>query len=308
MIEGYVFRGHRVLFQRFVGLFAASLLLASCAAVQTVDALVEDSEGEAVAEADSSGSFERSDFVESDDIDVFSFAEGDCLTEIDERQVDETVSGGATVPCSSPHIYEVYHQAVLVSATQADAVSEAEDRCLEEFEGFIGSPWDLVSLEVLTLFPTEVGFAQGDRGATCLVHRADLALIEGSLAGQGSEYSIEIAGDFQLGDCWAGLPDEEQGGLYPSQNVGCDGPHVFEVFYEGQLEDGLTLPEQSPGAEICDEAYETFVGIPYESSVYFSSWYEPSPETYAAGDRKIACLIHTGDFAEIAGSLEGSNR
>jgi Septum formation len=92
--------------------------------------------------------------------------------------------------------------------------------------------------------------------------------------------------------------------------VPCDQPHTSEVYYAHNIP-GDSLPSQSEMEDIvdaeCVSRFEGFVGIPYPDSVLLVTWLEPTPESWAAGDRELLCLA-SGPPGEVVGTLEGSNR
>lgn len=254
------------------------------------------------ADRDESGAI-----VEEGRVDVFSIRVGDCLTGLKTTRGGQGVTEGEGIPCSEPHKYEVfYHEEHAVSGLLgAEAV--ADQMCSDAFESFLGFPPNFTSLNFTWLIPTPESFESGDRAISCLVHRFDQALVTGSLEGKGSDYWVESASYFRLGECVNGL-DESEDSTLVSGVVHCDEPHVWEVFHVGFLPDEIEPPIDEASQDICLDAFEPFVGRPFERSVFDFSWYQPFEETFPLGDRRVACLIHTVDLAPVAGSLEGSNR
>ena len=55
------------------------------------------------------------------------------------------------------------------------------------------------------------------------------------------------------------------------------------------------------------------MGIPFEESAsLYYNYYQPSPESWAEGDRQIQCLVleadENGNVAPVTGTLKGSKR
>ncbi|CAN5234377.1 septum formation family protein [soil metagenome] len=92
--------------------------------------------------------------------------------------------------------------------------------------------------------------------------------------------------------------------------VDCSGPHDSEAYFSGNL-DGTDYPGEDAvkqGAEgVCGPAFATFVGAPYkEGSGYDYSYYTPTKESWAAGDREIMCVVFDPSGAQVTGTLKGS--
>lgn len=112
--------------------------------------------------------------------------------------------------------------------------------------------------------------------------------------------------DLEVGQC-INLPDGNE--VSTVDDVDCAEPHDAEVFALPTLPDGdfPGLTEvQSAGQEECLAAFEPYVGAPYETSALYFSFLNPTAETWADGDREIACLLVSGDDSQLTGSKEGS--
>lgn len=121
------------------------------------------------------------------------------ITEIDDGDCFDThVEASALiravwkVPCSDPHDYEVYaafdyegdvgyrHPAYPGETTVQD---QAERRCYEGFEGFVGVRWTISTLDIRTWWPSEVSWSSGDRRIICTVTSTDRTALTGSQRG-----------------------------------------------------------------------------------------------------------------------------
>lgn len=122
-----------------------------------------------------------------------------------------------------------------------------------------------------------------------------------------SAYTISV------GDC---LNDGNASTAVVPEVVECAAPHDNEAYLSVRLEEG-----PFPGAEAitataitdCATEFGTFTGISHEASIQLDfSWYYPSEETWAIGDREILCLVHELNEertpVKSTGSLEGANR
>ncbi|VEG29077.1 Uncharacterised protein [Actinomyces howellii] len=114
--------------------------------------------------------------------------------------------------------------------------------------------------------------------------------------------------DLKVGDCFN---DEGTSGTSVTSvpTIDCNAPHTYEVYYEEDLTTSSAptgTEVDALGTEICEPAFETFVGIDYASSVYMYSYLYPSADTWATGDRTVTCVISSTDGSQLTGSVEGT--
>jgi hypothetical protein len=153
---------------------------------------------------------------------------------------------------------------------------------------------------------------------------ASLAVVGAGVAGSGgAPYSTTEPGpsggtgdgddtdvfDLTVGDCF----DEWSGDtVYEVPVVDCAAPHDWEVYYDFEVPD--TADGDFPGEEAvdavadsgCIEAFETFLGVAYDDTVYDYNYLVPTEDSWTGSDdRLISCVI--GDPAgPVTGSLEGA--
>jgi hypothetical protein len=60
--------------------------------------------------------------------------------------------------------------------------------------------------------------------------------------------------------------------------------------------------------EVCLSAFEEFVGVDYDNSRLDVTYYAPSPETWACGDRRIVCVVEATQAAPLTRSVQGSKQ
>ena len=107
-------------------------------------------------------------------VNVFDLEVGDCLTEV--QAIEEEILSVETVPCSEPHSEEIY---AVVTLPEGDfpgdeaIVTQAEDVCVGEFEGFVGLSYAESVLEFNYAWPLEEGWDAGERGVVCSVSDPD---------------------------------------------------------------------------------------------------------------------------------------
>lgn len=147
----------------------AALGLAGCGLLPSADP-VRDDEG-AIVEAEANA-------------DVFSITVGDCTNDGDLEATE--VSSVEAVPCDEPHDNEVY-AAFDIEGDEFPGADEVEtvanERCLDEFEPFVGASYDESRFAYWPMTPTESSWGQGDREVLCLVYDVDLQKITGSVEG-----------------------------------------------------------------------------------------------------------------------------
>ncbi|MBO1753103.1 septum formation family protein [Actinotalea sp. BY-33] len=102
---------------------------------------------------------------------VFDLEVGDCMNSPD--VADEELSSVSTVPCDEPHDAEAYAAMMFEDGDfpgLQGVVSASEAYCLDEFETFIGLPYDASELGVTSIYPTQDSWDRlDDREVLCLV-------------------------------------------------------------------------------------------------------------------------------------------
>jgi hypothetical protein len=109
---------------------------------------------------------------------------GDCFNEATE-DVGEVEDVGA-VPCAEPHDFEVFFAFDMTESDypgQDEAFNIGQERCIEEFEGFVGIPYDESVLDIFVLAPTQESWDRGDREILCSVYALDESKLTGSMEG-----------------------------------------------------------------------------------------------------------------------------
>ncbi|MGL6291069.1 MAG: septum formation family protein [Silanimonas sp.] len=114
--------------------------------------------------------------------------------------------------------------------------------------------------------------------------------------------------DLAIGDC---LIDDTEGEVAETTKIDCAAPHLSEVYHLFDLPGG-TMPEgEAMNAAVqagCLAAFEPYVGLDYDSSEYVFTTLEPTPESWADGDREVVCMLATQDDSKITGSLRNAKR
>jgi len=121
--------------------------------------------------------------VEQATDDIFSIGVGDCLATAPDGS---TVNSMPTLPCSAPHVYEVYSQFDVPDSAYPGAAAltgSADSGCDAAFAGFVGRPSTESALAYGFLYPSEQSWGAGDRTVVCFVGDPSVPVTAGSLAG-----------------------------------------------------------------------------------------------------------------------------
>jgi hypothetical protein len=112
---------------------------------------------------------------------------------------------------------------------------------------------------------------------------------------------------YEIGDCFQEQSDDRGNTEFRD----CSEPHDYEVYSEFELPD---TPDGSyPGDdrmsfvadEGCLDAFEDFVGVPWEESYYDYSWVAPDEVTWTEHDDRLVQCLAIDPEGEHTGSLEG---
>ena len=125
-------------------------------------------------------------------------------------------------------------------------------------------------------------------------------------AQSGSSGGLYESGYLQLGQCLLAAPQEG----VPLELVDCTQEHGAEVIHTFDLT-MTTMPSEDTLEEVsdetCGEAFTTYVGRPFENSALDYIWRLPSPETWAAGDRRVECIAFTRDESQLTTTMKDIN-
>ncbi len=111
-----------------------------------------------------------------------------------------------------------------------------------------------------------------------------------------------------IGDC---LNDGSvEGEVSTVKRIDCTEPHDSEAYASIMMTDGAFPGDQAVQDQAiadCTTEFSAFVGLDYEASIYNFSYYYPTAESWAQGDREILCLI-IDEAGKTTGSLAGIAR
>ena len=127
-------------------------------------------------------------------------------------------------------------------------------------------------------------------------------------SGPDASQSEANAFDIEVGDC---LNDAEASGTVTTAPiVPCDEPHDSEAYAIVTVPDGDYPGEDAIKAQAdagCVAEFAEFVGVGYTDSELEYTFYFPSENSWAQGDREILCEVYDPD-SQTTGSLAGSAR
>lgn len=115
---------------------------------------------------------------------VFDLGVGDCFN--DDPTGGDAVSEVPTVDCATPHDNEIYFEFSMTDAAfpgREATTQSAAERCIEEFEGFVGLSYAQSNLDIFPITPTAESWEQGDRVVYCVLYALDLSKLTGSMRG-----------------------------------------------------------------------------------------------------------------------------
>lgn len=114
----------------------------------------------------------------------------------------------------------------------------------------------------------------------------------------------------QEGDC-INFPDADD--LVDAFDaVACDEPHDGEIYELFDIEGFDDFPGDAAvsteGSDGCLTAFETFVGIDYNSSIFFFTFFSPTEDTWnELDDREVICVLTPAEGEpQLVGSAEGT--
>lgn len=125
----------------------------------------------------------------------------------------------------------------------------------------------------------------------------------GSDSGEGTTTDVFAIG---VGDC---LNDGAiDGEVSEVLTIDCAQPHDSEAYAAIDME-GSSFPGEDVVADravtACTSEFTQFVGIDYNDSVLDFSYYYPTEDSWAQGDREILCLVSDPD-GKSTGSFAGA--
>lgn len=160
-------------------------------------------------------------------------------------------------------------------------------------------PWRLVIYGVIAL----VVFG----GSVLFAARRDDS---GSITGAGN---LSVF-DLQVGDCFdAAFDPNAYTEISEVRAIPCGDPHVYEMYSvaeypQGEAPSGPDEAYTPWEQENCLGTFASYVGIAYDSSVYYISALVPTDDSWSQGDKTLMCFLHNDEETAVTGSARGSGR
>ncbi len=154
--------------------------------------------------------------------------------------------------------------------------------------------------------------------AALILGAASLALagcsLFGGTSGTPTHASTDASTDsadvftIKVGDCLNDGALEGQVSTVPT--VDCSKPHDSEAFASIIMTDGEFPGDDAVKTQAesgCTAQFNTFIGMDYGTSKLDYSYYYPTSDSWAQGDREILCLV-LDPAGQTTGSLKGAAR
>lgn len=114
----------------------------------------------------------------------------------------------------------------------------------------------------------------------------------------------------RIGDCLNEMDHNTDETISEVPMIDCEEPHDFEVYHVDDLDGDDTFPGEEEVAELaaeeCQDAFEDFVGIDYESSSLDFTTLFPTQEGWENfNDREALCLV-LDPAGQTSGTLENA--
>ena len=116
-------------------------------------------------------------------VDVFEVKVGDCFDDTDSSREISSLPG---VPCTENHDNEAFAviDLTLESYPGIEAMANiAYDSCRQRFEAFVGLDYESSTLDIYTMYPTNLSWNQNDREVVCAVYDMNESKLSGSVQG-----------------------------------------------------------------------------------------------------------------------------
>ena len=115
----------------------------------------------------------------------------------------------------------------------------------------------------------------------------------------------------EVGQCFADTISSEGEEVRNVDIVDCEEPHLNEIYAVVDLPEGdfplVFIDDDS--AEICYNAFEPFVGLAYEYSIYEANFLRPTMETWEElDDREVVCYLFDMEGKLKTGTAANSGR
>ncbi|MGP6174704.1 septum formation family protein [Corynebacterium sp. A21] len=113
----------------------------------------------------------------AEELDIFDVQVGDCVEDIHaigQTDAGEGVNTLGIIDCEQPHNAELYHLSDVGGDSaeippEQELSEQANQICLDAFEGYVGTPYLQSELDFTLFLPTAESWRYGDREVMCLI-------------------------------------------------------------------------------------------------------------------------------------------
>lgn len=109
----------------------------------------------------------------------------------------------------------------------------------------------------------------------------------------------------QVGDCFDYEALSSSTDIETVPTVPCSDPHDGEIYAEAELTDDQFAQGDAFYDDFCLTEFTSFIGKSYDESTLDRSYFYPSPQSWATGDRALQCIVLHPDNT-FTGSMKGS--
>lgn len=116
--------------------------------------------------------------------------------------------------------------------------------------------------------------------------------------------------DLRVGDCFD-LKDPDAVEVAEVEAKPCTEPHEYELFHAANMPDADFPSDAAVDAFVeaeCVTAFTLYVGMDYQQSALYFSWFAPSTETWGDGDRAVQCAAYDPENTELTSSVRNAAR
>lgn len=125
--------------------------------------------------------------VEAGDLEVTELRAGDCFNLPAGTEDDVEITDVEAIPCSDAHENEVFVVSNYVASDSypgnAAIWDFADQFCVTAFDTFVGTAYEESGLDFGYFYPSEEGWAEGDKAVTCVLYDLYGAQLTGSMRG-----------------------------------------------------------------------------------------------------------------------------
>lgn len=260
--------------------------------------------------------FQFNNHALSPEINIMVAMEGECLLAPAVSSNNLVTGLAQTTACGQLHDLEVYGVIPIAgnSYPGLQAVATfADEQCITHFESYVGIPQNQSSLGYDTYFPSEEGWANGERNVVCVLLSQTGERLRGSMQGTGastqSEGALAVTA-LEIGSCF----DDTEYSYQLSGSVlskECTEPHYNELFHKETLPGGAesVAPDYNDldAAEAnCRTHFADYVGLDYNDSTLEFYTIAPTAEEWVAGERRHLCVLYDRDYALLVAPMQNS--